>query len=238
MTSHVLRLPASLDPLIAEAKRRARQRRVLVAVTGVVVVGVGIGAAFVASGSSNGASRLGPSNAVAVEPVGGNIEQPNGPNPPGADPGVFSPRFGIGVVVANGSKEPIILERVDAVLHSWSPLGQIGARFKHWKPPTCVSPTGLPCTTFPITAERPISAERPTPLRVAPGHEALVQLNFRLLTCTRREAQEPISLLKLAVFYRLPNGTQIQQDPPFLNGYVGGGPGLPLGHITTRPCRR
>jgi hypothetical protein len=41
MTTHVPRLPLSLDPLIAEAKRRARQRRVLLALVAVVVVAAG-----------------------------------------------------------------------------------------------------------------------------------------------------------------------------------------------------
>ncbi len=41
MTANALRLPFSLDPLIAEAKRRARQRRVLLAVVLVLVLGAG-----------------------------------------------------------------------------------------------------------------------------------------------------------------------------------------------------
>ena len=41
MTAHIPRLPFSLDPLIAEAKRRARQRRALVALVVVAVVAVG-----------------------------------------------------------------------------------------------------------------------------------------------------------------------------------------------------
>ncbi len=43
MTVHIPRLPFSLDPLMAEAKRRARQRRVLVALAAVVVAAVGVG---------------------------------------------------------------------------------------------------------------------------------------------------------------------------------------------------
>src|ERR1700749_253409 len=42
MTLHALRLPFALDPLIAEAKRRARQRRVLLAIAVAVVVAVAI----------------------------------------------------------------------------------------------------------------------------------------------------------------------------------------------------
>lgn len=41
MTANTLRLPLSLDPLIAEAKRRARQRRVLLAVVLALVLGAG-----------------------------------------------------------------------------------------------------------------------------------------------------------------------------------------------------
>ena len=39
MTAHVPRLPFSLDPLMAEAKRRARQRRFLVALLVLLIVG-------------------------------------------------------------------------------------------------------------------------------------------------------------------------------------------------------
>jgi hypothetical protein len=41
MTLPIPRLPLSLDPLIAEAKRRARLRRVLVALIAVVLVAAG-----------------------------------------------------------------------------------------------------------------------------------------------------------------------------------------------------
>jgi hypothetical protein len=41
MTLHIPRLPFALDPLIAEAKRRARQRQVLMALVAVVVVAAG-----------------------------------------------------------------------------------------------------------------------------------------------------------------------------------------------------
>jgi hypothetical protein len=41
MTAHIPRLPFSLDPLVAEAKRRAKQRRVLVALVASAVVATG-----------------------------------------------------------------------------------------------------------------------------------------------------------------------------------------------------
>lgn len=47
MTAHVPRLPFSLDPLMAEAKRRMRRRRVLVALLAVLVLGGVAGAVVV-----------------------------------------------------------------------------------------------------------------------------------------------------------------------------------------------
>jgi len=53
MTSHAHRLPFSLDPLMAEAKRRMRKRRVLILVLAVLVGGGAAGSA-VALSQSNG----------------------------------------------------------------------------------------------------------------------------------------------------------------------------------------
>lgn len=89
MISHVPRLPFSLDPLMAEAKRRARQRRVLVAVIAVAVVTAGgvLGSELRGLGSV----RTVPANLtiLAVQdnggralfhlrcgPAGGNVAQP------------------------------------------------------------------------------------------------------------------------------------------------------------------
>jgi hypothetical protein len=58
MAEHASRFPASLDPLIAEAKGRRRKRRFLIAM--LLVLGVGLGAAFALSFSPNGAG--GPSS--------------------------------------------------------------------------------------------------------------------------------------------------------------------------------
>jgi hypothetical protein len=52
MTANVPRLPFSLDPLMAEAKRRMRKRRVLVAVLAVLIGGGVVGAAVGLTSSS------------------------------------------------------------------------------------------------------------------------------------------------------------------------------------------
>jgi hypothetical protein len=64
MTLHIPRLPISLDPLIAEAKRRARRRRWLI--LSVLVVAAAAAAASLALGSSSGS---GPAAAAGGRPV-------------------------------------------------------------------------------------------------------------------------------------------------------------------------
>lgn len=60
MTVRVPRLPLSLDPLIAEAKRRARRRRLAIAATSALLAAGVAGAALVLSGPSHGAARAVP----------------------------------------------------------------------------------------------------------------------------------------------------------------------------------
>ena len=55
MTVYLRRVPVSLDPLIVEAKRRARQRRLLLAVFALVMVGGALVAALAMRSSSGGA---------------------------------------------------------------------------------------------------------------------------------------------------------------------------------------
>jgi len=47
MTAHLPRLPFALDPLMAEAKRRARQRRFLIVVVVLALIGGAAGAVAV-----------------------------------------------------------------------------------------------------------------------------------------------------------------------------------------------
>ena len=73
MVSTWSRTPLSLNPLIAEAKRRMRRRRFLVAVA-IVAVGAGVGAAFVLGSSPGGSGSGGPLLAVvrlSAQGIGG-----------------------------------------------------------------------------------------------------------------------------------------------------------------------
>ena len=96
MTSLVRQLPFSLDPLIAEAKRRARQRRLLVGVVGVLIAGSALGAAF-AVRSSNGSGGAGAR--VASHPI-------SNPLPDGASDcgrGVSGPGFRVWACLSGGA---------------------------------------------------------------------------------------------------------------------------------------
>jgi hypothetical protein len=80
-------------------------------------------------------------------------------------------------------------------------------------------------------------------------------MNFRLLSCTTRQAHEVLSLQQITVIYRLENGSLVEQHPPVLAGtvyparlrqpprslpkemvYSPIGTVTGVGQITTRPC--
>jgi hypothetical protein len=70
MERHVPPLPFSLDPLIAEAKRRMKRRRVLIAILAVALAGVAAGVALALRGPSAPRYSVGPSiTPVARSPV-------------------------------------------------------------------------------------------------------------------------------------------------------------------------
>lgn len=212
MTDQGLGLPFRLDPLIAEARRRAKGRRVLIAVAIVLVVGGGAGS-FVSFGSSGPAY-------VPVRPVDAAIRasvdsfsqlmRPSGVS--------YSPLpyFAITVYLRNGSRDPVTLERVRAVASARSSLRQIGTRFFGlYKPYVCPPQTRHPdClgSGDPAT-QPPFRAESFTPVTVPPGHTTEAQLNFRILGCTSGPLKEAVSIKKITVVYRLPQGKQIHQRP-------------------------
>jgi hypothetical protein len=73
MTSHVSQAPFALDPLIAEAERRARQRRGLVILGVVVLAAVVAGVAFAlgfSGGSGGGRGGAGLNSASSSAPTG------------------------------------------------------------------------------------------------------------------------------------------------------------------------
>ena len=218
MLAHIPRLPLSLDPLIAEAKRRARQRRFRVAVAALLVAAAGAGAGIVAFSSYSSYVATRPIQAAAGASVTG-LFQPTKLLQGGRR--IPSPYFGITVFLRNGSAEPVTLEGVRAVLSGRAALRQIGTKFSLFMPEVC--PPGSFCQinmdVGGADAHRPFGAERFSPLSVPPGHTAQGQLNFRIAACTGRSLQEAVSIRKITVVYRLPDGTQIHQHPRLRVGF-------------------
>lgn len=199
--AHVPRLPFSLDPLIAEARRRARQRRVLLAAVVIVVAGGAATGGILASSSSYVATR--PLQvALARSPLGGGSTGP-----------AFAPRatFAVGLVLTNKAGAAVTLQDARAVLASPAPLRQIGTLLTPFTLVQCPGgcPPGYPRYVTPPYP--PYGAIRPVPLTVAPGHQALIQLNFRFVACWDKPLPWRPVTRQLIVGYRTPAGTVIHQ---------------------------
>jgi hypothetical protein len=127
MTVRVPRLPFSLDPLIAEAKRRTRRRRMLLPAAVIVVAASSAAGWRLASGSSYVPSRpvgaaLVPSDGACGDALGSSTGVCDVSYAPGKT-------FAVSVVVTNKAGAPITLEAARAVVAHPSPLRQIGAGF-------------------------------------------------------------------------------------------------------------
>ncbi len=227
VTANVPRLPLSLDPLTGEAKRRARQRRVLLALTAVLVVGGGAAAAIAAWDSPGPDFVPTRPASSAVQASLADVHQMTR-----LVPGIRHvplPYFGVLVSLRNASGESIILERVRLDLTAGSPLQQIGTRWLLFAPEVCTRQM-ISCPinwalVEPGTARRyaadlvsgttrPYGAESPSPLRVPPGHTAVAQLNF-FVPCTVRSRREAVLAAKsTTIVYALPNGARILQHAP------------------------
>lgn len=88
--------------------------------------------------------------------------------------------FGIGIILKNVSGRTVTVEDVRALEPPGTLVHQIGTRLRSWTPPTC--PRGASCPGFapPIGPYTPSS---PTPVRVRPGKQVAVELDFRLGGC-------------------------------------------------------
>jgi len=254
MSAYACRLPFSLYPLIAEARRRARQRRVLFTAVVALVAGGGAGAVLSIRSSDSSYVPTRPARAAVGASVTGFHQQTRlvwGGHIP-------RPHFGIVVFLRNGSGQTVTVGGVRAVLRAHLPLRQTGTRFGLYAPEVC--PPGSFCSINSALggpkAARPFGAHPFSPLRIPPGHTAEGQVNFRISSCTGRELREAVSLLNLIVAYRLPDGTQIHQLVPLkagtpaagvvssareASGWTGALPDEqlvgPVGEITTTACR-
>ena len=71
MLAYFPRLPVSFDPLIAEAKRRARQRRALIAFGVLMLVGLAVGLTLAFRSPAGGPSGGAPSGKLSASPKPG-----------------------------------------------------------------------------------------------------------------------------------------------------------------------
>jgi hypothetical protein len=207
MTSHVSGLPFSLHPLMAEAKRRMRQRRLLLAVLLAAVVGAVIGAALAVQTSSPSATR--PIGRAFVKQrsteAGGRPVQGLGPTTEVRF--IPSARFAIGIVLTNDASQPVTLTDARAILPRDPALRQTGTRLVAFNP-VCRTPS---CPAPGFLQSRRYETARPTQLQVAPGTSAGVQLTFRLGGCSRAPRVSPQGVSLIGITYRNAAGATVRQ---------------------------
>ena len=224
----------ALGPLIGRARRGARRHPLLLAVAVVAAGGGGAAGAILSSGSAYVATR--PLDAALVKsPLVGSASTRPGvvvqigvPTIVHVVPGAT---FAIAVIVANRARAPITLERARALLPLHSPLRQIGTRLIAFKPSVC--PPGANCPFRDPIGEPPYGAERPVPLSLAPGQEALAQLHFRFVPCWSKALRAAATVRKVTLVYRTPGDAAFSQR-------IRLGDSTPkLTDLPTRPtCRR
>ena len=216
-TTQPLSLRVRLSPQIASASRFVGRHRVLLAVAVVVLLGGGgaVGAIFV-SGSSYVATRPIGAALVKSRVVGSGgfpyhhhrvLVQIGVPTRVNFVPGAS---FAIAVIVTNKAGAAVTVEQARAIVWRRSPLRQIGTRLLAYKPFVC--PPGASCPYIDPIGEPPYgTAERPVPLTVAPGHQALAQLHFKFNPCSPVAGRSAPTTKRVIVVYRTPDGTSVRQ---------------------------
>jgi hypothetical protein len=135
MTAHLLRLPISLDPLIAEAKRRARQRRLLFAVVGAVIALAVGGAVF--AGRSAASLVAGPPAPGCPAHIGAGASYVASARPGTAAAQRDEERLLCLVVVPQGAQlltsEPAVMARLGQRIFSFPKPYAPFARHRFWR---------------------------------------------------------------------------------------------------------
>jgi hypothetical protein len=118
-------------------------------------------------------------------------------------------RFAVGIVLVNRARQKVTLERVRAIRSGLLPLLQIGTRItKH----------GLTCDPhllclYPIRSlvSPPFRAVRTIPRPLRPGHNRVVQLNFRFGACDAMQDGSAPPIRRLLITYRTQTGMLFNQ---------------------------
>ena len=211
MTTHILRLPFSLDPLIREAKERARRRRMTLVVIVLVIATAVTATVFVLGVAVTGRPASSPFGSIegsqaAGEVVTGSIVH-------------FHPNahFWMGFGLANLSDRTVVVTNVQAVEPPHSFVHQTGTALLHWHvPPPCPTNECMPEAegfgAQPVTATGP-----PQPLEVKPGHGEWrlgVQLDFITGTCAELTSPAATSPSHLLITFHVPNGPTERETVP------------------------
>lgn len=211
MTVHAWRRPFALHPLMAEAKRRMRQRRLLVAALLVALAGGALGGSFALHSTSHFVARQPLGSALAKGPS----EESGGRPSWGGDRFdelrfIPSAPFKIGIVLTNEASQPVTLTDVRAVLPHDSVIRQLGTALVPVNLHSCTTPS-CPAPPGGISQPRSNGALRPTALQLAPGEAAGVQLNFRFVGCPQARHGSLQNVSRVEVSYRNPVGAAIHQ---------------------------
>lgn len=212
MTAFARRLPFSLDPLIREAKRRMRRRRVLVAVSAVVVAGAATGTVLALGGPSTPRYSVGPSVTRVVRPpvqhigsgpfvlnggfagggesglFGDGGDGPNGTSLGCIDRRHYSQAFGI----QNRSHAPVNLVGVDGANPSPQIVDLVAIQFRlspPQRPPSAIANGG---NVGMDLVYRRWSAAPTRALTLPPGRIATVQSNYLMRDCAALAAGRKI----------------------------------------------
>lgn len=203
--------PFALHPLMAEAKRRMRQRRLLVAALLAVLAGGALGGSFALHSTSRFVAKQPLGSAFAKGPSAESGGRPAW-GLDGFDELRFIPSapFKIGIVLTNEASQPVTLTDVRAVFPHDSVIRQLGTALVPVNLHSCTTPS-CPAPPGGISQPRSNGALRPTALRLAPGEAAGVQLNFRFVGCPQARHGSLENVSGVEVSYRNPAGTIIRQ---------------------------
>jgi hypothetical protein len=106
--------------------------------------------------------------------------------------------FGVGVFLENRSRVPVVVDDVRVLEPPGTLVHQIGTRLRPWNPPRCTGAHSCPAAVPPFG---PLTAAMPRPVRVAPGRQVAVELDFRLGGCGEVPFASPVSPRTIEVTY-------------------------------------
>ena len=119
-------------------------------------------------------------------------------------------RFAVGIVLVNRARQKVTLQRVRAIRPGLLPLLQIGTRITKHGLPSC-DPHVLCLYPIRSLVSPPFRAVRTVPRTLAPGHNRVVQLNFRFGACDAMQNGSAAPITRLLVTYRTHTGLLIHQ---------------------------